>query len=81
MCQMMGEAILLCMSNVYSDSPERSSIYLTQQLSSLKYRKKYTELCYKNSVIEAACQLHLQTQKITATDNLPSSCIQNKVWL
>jgi len=41
--QLMGEAFLLCMSNVHPDSPERSPIYLTQQLSSLKYGKTHTE--------------------------------------
>lgn len=77
MWQLLGEAILLCMSNVDPDSPERSAIYLTQQLSSLKYGKKHPELCYNNIVIEAAGQLHQQAQKITAKDNLPSNCLEN----
>lgn len=38
--------------------------------------KTHTELCYNSVVIEVACQLHQQAQKIPAKDNLPTNCLK-----
>lgn len=40
------------------------------------WEKTHTELCYNGIVIEVACQLYQQAQKIPAKDNLPTNCLK-----
>lgn len=40
------------------------------------WEKTHTELLYNSIVIEVACQLHQQAQKISAKDNLPANSLK-----